>query len=400
LSFKNDVAIIGGAGHVGLPLAIMLASRGLKTLIYDISAASVEKVAASQMPFLEPGAQEILEEVIANGNLEASTDPNVVLNCENVIIVIGTPVDEHLNPDPMALPKAIEELAPYLRNDQLIVLRSTIFPGVTQAVDATLKRLGLSSDLAFCPERIAEHNAIEELVSLPQIISGVSESAAKRAEKLFRNLTSEIVRVTPEEAELAKLFTNTWRYIKFAVANQFFMMANDRGLDFEKIRHAVKHNYPRAMDLTIAGLAAGTCLFKDTMQLAAFSDNKFALGHSAMLVNEGLPLYVVTKLEERYGDLNYMTVGILGMSFKAESDDIRSSLSYKLKKILEFRAQKVLCSDPYVSLETDSKLIPEEKLIQESDLVIIATPHGRYKTLAHSKPVVDIWGLLGKGSLV
>ena len=102
----------------------------------------------------------------------------------------------------------------------------------------------------------------------------------------------------PEEAELAKLFTNTWRYIKFAAANQFYMMANDRGLDFERIRQGIALDYPRAADLPGAGFAAGPCLLKDTMQLAAFSDNTFALGHSAMLVNEGLPLYLVSRLEE------------------------------------------------------------------------------------------------------
>ena len=149
----------------------------------------------------------------------------------------------------------------------------------------------------------------------------------------------------PEEAELAKLFTNTWRYIKFAAANQFYMIANDRGVDFEKVRKGLTQDYPRASDMPGAGFAAGPCLFKDTMQLAAFSDNMFGLGHSAMLVNEGLPLYIVSRLEKRF-DLANLTVGILGMSFKAESDDIRSSLSYKLRRVLKFKAKAVLCDRP------------------------------------------------------
>lgn len=398
--FTKDVVVIGGAGHVGLPLAIMLAAAGLKTVVYDIDETAVAKVSSGQMPFMEPGAEPLLKSALANGNLAAVTNSEVISQCENVIFVIGTPIDEHLNPDPLALSRSIKKISHRLSDDQLIVLRSTIFPGVTASVSDTLEKLKIRSDLAFCPERIAEHNAVEELISLPQLVSGTSTRAVERAKKLFSNLTSETIEVTPEEAELAKLFTNTWRYIKFALANQFYMMANDRGLDYEIIRNAIRHNYPRANDLPSAGFAAGPCLFKDTMQLAAYSDNKFALGHTAMLVNEGLPSYVVKRLESRYPNLKNMTVGILGMSFKSESDDIRSSLSYKLKKILEFKAGHVLCSDPFVTKETDGSLVSQELLISKSDLIIIATPHKQYREIQATAPLIDIWGLLGKGSAI
>jgi UDP-N-acetyl-D-mannosaminuronic acid dehydrogenase len=218
-----------------------------------------------------------------------------------------------------------------------------------------------------------------------------------RAGALFANLTASIVELNPEEAELAKLFTNTWRYIKFAAANQFYVMANDQGLDFDRIRTALAQDYPRAIDMPGAGFAAGPCLFKDTMQLAAFTDNSFVLGHSAMLVNEGLPLYLVSRLEAKY-DLASMRVGILGMAFKGESDDIRSSLSYKLKRILQFRAQQVLCTDPYVSVDAD--LEPLEYVLANVDLLIIGAPHQHYRELRTTVPVADVWNLLGQGSVV
>lgn len=395
----KDVVVIGGAGHVGLPLAIVLANSGLKTVIYDTSKWAVEKCLSGEMPFIEPGADELLVKNLENGNLTATVDPLVISEAKNVIVVIGTPVDEHLNPDPNALTNAIQDVAHFLDESQLIVLRSTIYPGVTNRVSNFLEQNGLKMDVAFCPERIAEHHAMEELKSLPQIVSGNSEVATNRAAELFSGIAASIVRMQPEEAEYAKLFTNTWRYIKFAVANQFFMMANDKRLDYSKILEGIKEDYPRAKDLPGAGFAAGPCLFKDTMQLTAASDNNFALGHAAMLVNEGLPLYLISKLEQKY-DLGNKVVGILGMAFKGESDDIRSSLSYKLLRTLKFKAKEVIISDPYVTKEIEPNLISEKDVIANSDILIIAAPHNRYKSIVTEKVIVDVWNLLGNGTLV
>jgi UDP-N-acetyl-D-mannosaminuronic acid dehydrogenase len=389
---KFDVGVVGGAGHVGLPLAIMLADSGLSTIIYDIDEAALGLIAEGRLPFLEPGAQEILTRVTAASILHVSSNPSVLSSCESVIVVIGTPVDEHLNPDPSDVPRVVQSLSPHLVNGQLLTLRSTVFPGVTREVGRVLEESGLELDVAFCPERIAEHNAVEELRTLPQIVSGLSVRAELRAAELFGRLSPLIVSATPEEAELAKLFTNTWRYIKFAAANQFYMMASEHGVDFERVRSVVRQDYPRASDMPSAGFAAGPCLLKDTMQLAAFSDNTFGLGHSAMLINEGLPLFMAKKLEQNY-DLKNMTVGILGMAFKAESDDIRSSLSYKLKKVLEFRSKRVLTTDSYVNGQTDSRLLPLDLVLEHSDLLVIATPHPGYKSLGTTKPVLDVWGV-------
>ncbi len=389
-----DVVVVGGAGHVGLPLAIALADSGARVGIYDTSEAATALVNGGQLPFDEPGAAPVLERVLGAGRLEASTDPALVADADAVIVVIGTPVDEHLNPDPNAILKALGACQPHFRDGQLLVLRSTVYPGVTARVEARLAELGLRMDVAFCPERIAEGHAMIELYTLPQIVGARTDAAIARASGLFRRLTDSILVVEPEEAELAKLFTNVWRYLKFAAVNQFYMIANSAGLDFERIRHAVTTDYPRAVDMPSAGFAAGPCLFKDTMQLAAFNKNNFVLGHAAMLVNEGLPLYVVSQLEERY-DLSAMTVGILGMAFKAGSDDVRSSLSYKLKRILAFKAARVLTTDPYVAHDPD--LAPLDKVLAECDLLIIATPHPEYRELKTDTPVADLWDVLGNG---
>jgi UDP-N-acetyl-D-mannosaminuronic acid dehydrogenase len=393
-SFDRDVVVIGGCGHVGLPLAIALADRGAAVAIYDINPDAVSRVSQGHMPFDEPGAQPMLERAVAGQRLSASTDPAVVGTAEHVIVVIGTPVDEHLNPDQQAITKALGGCAAHLRDGQMLILRSTVYPGVTALVEKMIARLGYAIDVAFCPERIAEGRAMTELFELPQIISARKDAAFRRAAALFGLLTASQVRMTPEEAELAKLFTNVWRYIKFATANQLYMIANDRGLDFERIRQGLMLDYPRAADLPAAGFAAGPCLLKDTMQLAAFNNNNFAIGHTAMAINEGLPLYVVDRLKRSY-DLESMAVGILGMAFKGGSDDIRSSLAYKLKGILTFVTSTVYCTDPYVTV--DPGLLPLEDVIEKSDLLIIAAPHAEYAALATDKPVVDIWNIRGEG---
>lgn len=391
----NSVCIIGGCGHIGLPLGIALADRGCEVTLFDIDAAAVEMINAGEMPFKEDGAETLLPRLLEQEALRATADPSVVATAEVIIVVIGTPVDEHLNPDPSAVVNSLEDCREHFIDGQLFVLRSTVYPGVTREVERYFERHGLKVDVAFCPERIAEGHAMTELFTLPQIIGSRDTATGMRAADLFTLLAPSVVMTTPEEAELAKLFTNVWRYIKFAAANQFYMMANDMGVDFEVVRGAITHDYPRAADMPGAGFAAGPCLFKDTMQLSAFNDNRFLLGHSAMLVNEGLPLYLVDRLE-RTIDLKSATVGILGMAFKGDSDDRRESLSYKLKRVLRFRAGEVLTTDPYVP---DDELMSLDDVLERADVVIIGAPHTAYRAVEIPERcvVVDVWNLLGKG---
>jgi len=229
-AFARDVVVIGGCGHVGLPLAIAFASRGLRVGIFDVSEPAVECVNSARMPFAEPGAETPLARAIAAGTLEASTDPAIVGTGEHVVVVIGTPVGENLEPDQSAIPNALQSCAAHLGPGQILILRSTVYPGVTARVEKMVVGLGMDIDVAFCPERIAEGKAMTELFELPQIVSSRTARGQARASELFRRLTPTLVPMRPEEAELAKLFTNVWRYIKFAISNQLYMMANDRGL--------------------------------------------------------------------------------------------------------------------------------------------------------------------------
>lgn len=395
LDFEFDVCVVGGCGHVGLPLSLVFAQRGLKVLIYDIDERAVATVRSGRMPFRERGAESLLKESIRT-SLIVSCDPGLVAKARFVIVVIGTPVDEHLNPKFNKMRRFFVSLLPLMVDGQCLVLRSTVFPGTTEKIRELVEASGRQIHIAYCPERIAEGKALEELTSLPQVVSGCDERAVEMASELFGKIAASLIVLTPIEAELAKIFTNTWRYIQFATSNQFLMIASDYGCDFYRIFDAVTRDYPRMAGLPRSGFAAGPCLFKDTMQLAAAANNNFPLGHAAMNINEGLPNFIVRHLKVRH-PLSRMRVGILGMAFKAESDDARESLSYKLRKILEYEAAEVLCTDVYID---DPSLLPVQDVVDASDLLILGAPHADYRSLEipDSKPVIDVWNFFGKGT--
>ncbi len=381
-----DITIVGGLGHVGLPLGIAFADKGLKVCLYDLDRAKAESVKNGAMPFIEYGADEVLGKVLKNNLLHISNDVNSVSKAKYVIVAIGTPIDEYLNPKVRQFLEFFGNLKKHLHNDQIIIIRSTVYPHTCQQI---MNLLGGNWHIAYCPERIVQGYAIKELKELPQIVAGLSDKAVKEAEKLFGALSPKIIRTSIGEAELVKLFSNAWRYIQFAVANQFYEISHNFGVDYEKVRKAMIEGYGRAATLPTAGFAAGPCLLKDTMQLASFNSNNFLLGHAAMMINEGLPNFIVDDLRKRY-DLSKTKVGILGMAFKADIDDIRDSLSFKLGKILRFHGTEVYYSDEFAK---NPDFVSKEELIKKSDVIIVAVPHSQYKGLAipKDKEVVDLW---------
>ena len=383
---NQKICIIGGCGHVGIPLGLAFASKGKDVMLVDVNPRAVEAINAGKLPFKEEGADALLKAHIGK-NLRATADAALVKEQDVVVFVTGTPVDEHLNPKIHDVVKVLDAYLPLLGKRQLIVLRSTIFPGVTRIVEEKLKaKLGVAN-LAFCPERIVQGKGIEEIFNLPQLVSGVNKKAENAASALFASIAPKIIRIKPEEAELAKLMTNAWRYLEFAIANQFYMMVEKQGLDFYRILEAMKDDYPRAKHFARAGLAAGPCLFKDTMQLSAFHSNEFFLGHSAMLVNEGLPNFLGSQLEAKMGPLKGKKIGIMGLAFKADNDDIRESLSFKVKKLLEMKMAEVLVTDEYVP-----GTMPLKRFLKDADGVILGVPHSAYRKLKIKKPFVDCWG--------
>jgi UDP-N-acetyl-D-mannosaminuronic acid dehydrogenase len=387
----KKILIVGGLGRIGLTAAAVL-SEFYDVVLHDTNDIAIERFRNKlEATFMEPGLNEILKErknitLAKHGLMDA-------IDCDYVIITIGTPVDEYLQPCVKDLFFIRDELAKILTY-QTVILRSTVAVGTTKKFESKFK---MTVSVAFCPERVAGGKMIEEMQTLPQIISANNRIAMTSAFLLFHPLEVEIYCLANTDAgEMTKLMTNSYRYIEFAITNQFFCMATEAGCDFYEMLHAMKDNYPRMANFPLPGFAGSYCLRKDTLQLAAMQTGKtFSLGYDATLVNENLPMFVLQQMKEKY-DLERMTVGILGMAFKGNTDDIRDSLSFRMRKILVPECKQVICHDPHVRVF--GSLTSLKRMMAACDLFVLMTLHDEYKTIETKKPVIDIWNFLRKGT--
>lgn len=390
MKFKYDICIVGGVGHVGLPLGLLFKSKGKKVVLFDLDLKNIKKVNNGVMPFKEVGADKFIKK--KTSSFFATNEKKYISQAKFLIISIGTPVDKNLNPKLNDFLKFFKNIKNIINKNQIVIIRSSVYPGTCNKI---IKILGKKfKNIAYCPERIVQGQAIEELPKLPQIVSGFSDTAIRSSAKLFKTICRKILVTKVLEAELIKLFSNAWRYVHFSISNQFHMICENYNLDFVRVRNLMIDGYDRNKNIPKAGFAAGPCLLKDTMQLSSFVKKKFTLGYNAMNINEGLPSFMVNKLKEKY-NIKKMSVGILGLSFKADIDDTRDSLSFKLYRILKKNCKNVLVSDEhFIHPEGMSK----ETLVKKSDIIILAVPHKEYKKLKfpRNKIIIDTWGIIKK----
>lgn len=396
----SSAAVIG-LGRVGLPLALVLADRGLRVLGLDVNQAMIDALGEGRLPFWEEGADALLSRHLGDG-FTASTGLAGLRDCDYIILTLGTPVDENMNPDLSQIDRALNAISSELRPGQTIILRSTVSPGTTRWVLAKLEdeyglKVGSDIFLAFCPERIAEGRALSELTTIPQIVGGVDDASTERAVALFENLGVECLPTDDISAELAKLFTNMYRYISFAIANEFMIIAGQWNRDINHIVHLVNHGYRRG-GLALPGFSAGPCLFKDGFFLVnqiPFNE----LISTAWKINESVPVFLVAALRE-HEDLRNKRAVVLGAAFKADSDDARQSLSYKVRKALMRERADVTMHDPHIP-GMDQDLA---EVLRGADVVFVATNHSAYKAIGLRKlrdlvgkdcVVSDIWNIFG-----
>lgn len=376
----SKVAVIGGGGRLGLRLSLLAANKGHRVFIVDIDEERLNEIKNGNLPFVEPGAELYLEQALKNHALVLNLENNNVSESNVVIITIGTPVDSNLNPSLEPVAGIIFDLSEYFKKGQLIVFRNTISPQVAQRIktlieDKTNLKVGKDIYLAFAPEFTRDNNTIHDLLKVPQPVGAFDEKSFEAAETFFRTITKgKISHLTPEEVLLAKLMTNMFLYIKSACANEFYLIAESFGASIHKIIDAVgKENNI----LNPNPNAAGPGMHKEGWFLVdrvPFGD----LVTTAFKINESIPSYIVQKLEGQ----KVNKVVILGMTNKPDSDDPRSSLSYKLRKALFYKDYNVACYDPYLPEYSDSSVLAG------ADALILMTRHAAFKDLEKIKSLV------------
>ena len=388
---KSDILIVGGAGHIGLPLGMLFADKGKKVVLYDKDLSNIKKINNSIMPFMEDGGAKILKK--NKSRIFATNDKKLIKLSKIIIICIGTPVRNN-KPDLKFFFKMFKEIRNELDPKKLLVIRSSIYPGTCKRIQSYLGPK--FKNISYCPERVVQGKSIHELPKLPQIISGVNSNSIKKSKNLFKLICNKTIITSILEAELIKLFSNAWRYVNFSISNEFYMICQNLDIDFHTLRKNMISGYDRNKGIPTAGFAAGPCLYKDTAQLNAFLKNSFSLGKSATKINQDFPKFLYQKIKLRFGNnLKRKKIGILGMAFKSNIDDTRDSLSIELFKYLRKKKLDVIYSDDFAKLENNYK---KKELIKKSDIIIIGAPHKSYKNLKISKKkfLVDSWGLFAK----
>jgi UDP-N-acetyl-D-mannosaminuronic acid dehydrogenase len=386
---KKNILIVGGAGHIGLPLGLLLANKGQNVILYDKNKKTINKINSLKMPFMEEGGNKLL---LKNKKRIFATNRKLyVKKAEIIIICIGTPIKKNKKPDLVFFFKLFREIKNFLDPNQLIIIRSSIFPGTCQKVSNFLGKN--FKNISYCPERVVQGKSVTELPKLPQIISGLSKKAIIESQLLFNLICHKTIVTSVTEAELIKLFSNAWRYINFSIANQFYMICENLGINFKSLRKNMITGYVRNKGIPLPGFAAGPCLYKDTEQLNSYFKEEFNLGKIAININESLPNFIYKKIKNKFrNNLRNKVIGILGIAFKANIDDVRDSLAIKLMKLLQQKGFKVIFSDYLVKMKNN---ISTKKLVSKSDIIIIGAPHKVYKNLKFKKDkyLVDTWGM-------
>jgi len=405
--FRYDVAVVG-LGRIGLPLALSFANRGLSVLGVDIDRERLEAVAGGRMPFREPGCEELLRAVGAADRLALSERVVDATLARDIVITLGTPTFSHIEIDIGQIRTALDDMMSSLQPGHLLVLRSTVAPGTTEFVAGYVhKRRGLAIDeelfVAHVPERIAAGRFLEEIDTLPCIVGGVGPASAQRAAALFSTFRGRIVETTPVQAELAKIWTNILRYAQFALPNLLMMDCERYGANVFEVIELINREYPRG-GMAMPGLTAGTCLRKDF----AFSEERSpspGMLLAVSRVHESVPLFLVEGIKRRIGDLAGRKIAVLGLAFKADTDDERDSLSHKLIRFLERELADVAVCDPVVPTPTATL----GEACSGAAAVVIATNHSCFRTRAALHELasaaapdcllVDPWNCFGQGAV-
>lgn len=386
-----ELVVAGGAGRVGLPLSVLLAERHPAVVrLFDIDKAAMASIRSGRAPFAEAGLPSRLTAVLSR-NLRVSEELPPLDRRHVILVAIpGISFDGGTG---SPLRRFCLEHRENLRQAGGVIFVSTLAPGQFDELAALLGDSSSGPPIAYCPERFAEGAALSEMTALPQIISGRSATDLALARRVFAPIADELLDATVREAEMAKLLTNAWRYVWFAASNQMFALCTEAGVDPVAVERLMRHRYPRLSSMPSAGLAGGPCLPNDTRILVE-SGLSFPMGQAAQRIHREFPEVLVRQLA-RQMPLSGRRVAVLGLTFKADSDDSRGALSGLVVETLVQAGAQPLPTDEY---SVGKDVWPLAEALRQAEGVIVAVPHKAYRGLRISVPRVDPWGVTVSGS--
>jgi len=392
MSFPYEKMAVIGLGYVGLPTAVVFASKGFSVIGVDVDTGKVEAVSSGRCYLREPGLDTLLRDAVSKGFLRAITDAvKAVRESDAVIIAVPTPVRDGVA-DLSYLKEALLAVREGLHRGLLVVIESTIPPGTTvNFVKPLLEESGLRVEedfyLAHVPERIAPGRAIDELLNMPRVVGGAGLRSTEKAVELYSRVNPKLLPTDATTAEFVKLVENTYRDLNIAYANLLALMAEKLGIDvYEAIRLANTHHRV-SIHMPGAGVG-GPCLTKDPYMLASIIPEFWGteLIKLARRINEYMPKHTVDIVEKALKDNGLSMVGarvaVLGVAYKGSVDDIRESPAKYVVRELLGRGARVIVYDPYTSesfgAERASSL---EEAIKDADVIVIVTDHPEFKNI-------------------
>lgn len=389
ISLKQAKVGVVGLGYVGLPVACMLAEAGFRVTGLDIKQERIDMINAGISPIegKEPGLAELLERVVQNGKLNATTDFNTLSDADIILIDVETPIDENNIPQYRALKAACRSLASVIRDGVLVIVESTIAPGTMDRVVRPLleevsgKKSGRDFFLGACPERVMPGKLLANLQFMSRVCGGDTPEVAEVMVNFYRHIVqADLDQADLITAELTKTAENAYRDVNIAFANELAKICQSVGADFLKVRTLVNKSPGRNVLMAGAGVG-GHCIPKDPWLLVYGAEGKVDLRliPAARHVNDSMPAHLISILENAFAALGKPLEGskiaVLGYAYLEESDDIRNSPSETLVNLLEAMGIEVVVQDPYVHGYQQSVL----DSLEGCDAAIVMVAHQAYR---------------------
>lgn len=388
-----------GLGYIGLPTACLFATHGLHVIGVDIDSHIIQILKGGGVHIEEAGLQSLFRDALTSGNLVVKSSPEPA---DIFIVAVPTPIYPNKTADMRAVIGATESLVPHLRHGNLVVLESTSPPGTTvDLMKPILERSGLRAGrdfmLVYSPERVLPGQILREMVENARVIGGIDRVSAEAGRDLYAAFVKgEIILTDTTTAEMVKLMENTFRDVNIALANEFALIAEERGVDvWEAIEIANRH--PRVKILRPGPGVGGHCIAVDPWFLVEAAPDRSHLIRQARLVNDGMPEHV-SEMVQRL-TTNKGIVAVLGLTFKADVDDTRESPAVVVTRLLIGAGFEVRAFDPHVTCmpTLQSHLVTSMgEAIQGADTVVILVDHTEFKLLSpdhfaqmHGRVVID-----------